>query len=117
MNFQTSVKTCLNKFIDFSGRASRAEYWWFFLFSLIASLVGSIVDAMLSITFGFEGLISLALLLPSLAVSVRRLKDTDRSGWWLLLVFIPIVGWLVLLYFFVQKGTAGENRFGADPLA
>ena len=116
MDFKTSVSTVFNKYIEFSGRASRSEFWWFALFSAIMGVVTSILDLALGTIAAINLLFSLAVLLPTLAVSVRRLHDTDRSGWWLLLTLIPIVGWLVLLYFYVQKGTDGDNRHGADPL-
>lgn len=120
MNFQTAVATCLRNYVTFSGRASRPEYWYFFLFSILVSLGLSIVDtAMFGPVEGMGGsngplasLFSLAIFLPSLAVGVRRLHDSDRSGWWLLLVLIPVLGFLVLIYFFVQPGTNGPNRFG-----
>lgn len=124
MDFMTAVRTVLGKYATFSGRARRSEYWWYALFTFATSIVLSIVDALL---FGMttqgqsigilSGLFSLAVLLPSIAVGVRRLHDLDKSGWWLLLVFIPILGVLVLLFFFVQRGTQGTNRFGPDPLA
>jgi len=117
MDFKTSVSTVLNKYVEFSGRASRSEFWWFVLFSVIGNIITGILDEVLGTVAAINLLFSLAILLPSIAVGVRRLHDTDRAGWWLLLSFIPIVGWLVLLYFNVQKGTDGENRFGADPLA
>lgn len=117
MDFKTSVSTVLNKYIEFSGRASRSEFWSFVLFSVIGNIITGILDEVLGTVAAINLLFSLAILLPSIAVGVRRLHDIDRSGWWLLLSFIPIVGWLVLLYFNVQKGTDGENRFGADPLA
>lgn len=120
MNFQTAVATCLRNYVTFSGRASRPEYWYFFLFSILVSLGLSILDsAMFGPMDGMGGgngplasLFSLAIFLPSLAVGVRRLHDSDRSGWWLLLVLIPVLGFLVLIYFFVQAGTNGPNRFG-----
>lgn len=123
MTFQDAVKTCFRKFATFSGRAQRSEFWWFALFVVISNFVLGIVDHML---FGMAvdgqqvsllgALFSLAVLLPNIAVGVRRLHDLDKSGWWYLLILIPLVGALVLIYFFVQKGTDGPNRFGADPL-
>ncbi|MBY6202619.1 DUF805 domain-containing protein [Maritalea mobilis] len=124
MDFMTAVKTVLGKYATFSGRAQRSEFWWFYLFSLIVSAVLQMVDrALFGTLVGGQDvgilapLFSLAILLPGLAVGARRLHDTDRSGWWLLIALIPIVGFLVLLYFFVQRGTAGPNQHGADPLA
>jgi len=121
MDFQTAIRTVLkDKYATFSGRAARSEYWWFALFSFVASLILNVIDIML---FGNESLMSidlifsLAILLPSIAVGVRRLHDLGRSGWWLLIILIPLIGILILLFFFVQKGTDGPNEHGADPLA
>lgn len=102
MNFQESIKVCLGKYADFSGRASRPEYWWFVLFiiggSLAASLVGNIV----------YGLFTLATLLPSIAAATRRLHDTGRSGWWQLIVLVPLIGWIVLIVFLAQKSSGAS---------
>ena len=113
----------LKKYADFLGRAPRAEYWWFYLLSVVAYLVGLILDSLLATggALGSTGIIALllilGLLIPSLAAGVRRLHDTDRSGWWLLIAFIPLVGAIVLLVFFVLEGNKGDNRFGPDPYA
>lgn len=113
----------LRNYVGFSGRARRKEYWMFTLFSSIAFIVTGILDTVFG-TFDAQagiGLLStlygLAVFLPTLAVNVRRLHDTDRSGWWLLLGFIPLIGGLVLLVFTLLEGTRGDNRFGADPKA
>lgn len=110
----------LHKYADFSGRAPRAEYWWFYLMVIIGYFVASILDSFVG-TGGMMGsfgvltmIVMLGLLLPSIAAGVRRLHDTDRSGWWLLIAIIPLIG-LVLIYFLVLEGTKGDNRFGADP--
>lgn len=113
--------TPLRKYADFHGRARRAEYWWFYLFVIIAFVVASIVESLLGLggSVGPYGLVSallgLAMLVPSLAAGVRRLHDTDRSGWWLLIALIPLIGAIVLLVFYVLEGTRGDNRFGPDP--
>lgn len=116
MNFTTAVRTCLNKYVTFDGRAPRSEFWWWVLFVIIANVVAVMIDSMIGIP-AFQVIVGLGLLLPGIAVGVRRLHDLDKSGWWYLLVFIPIVGPLVLIFFFVQAGTMGSNRFGADPLS
>ncbi len=117
MDFQTAVRTCLNKYTDFQGRAQRSEYWWFALFSLLVQLACTIVDSVLGSEIGIVALLAmLALFLPSLAVTIRRLHDQDRSGWWVLLILIPFIGSLVLLIMLIFKGTEGPNRFGQDPL-
>jgi uncharacterized membrane protein YhaH (DUF805 family) len=118
MNFTQAIKSGLSKYVDFSSRAARSEYWFFTLFTVLVSLATSLVDnVVLSGTPILNGIATLALLLPGIAVSVRRLHDTDRSGWWMLLIFIPLVGAIVLIVWFCMRGTIGQNRFGADPLA
>jgi uncharacterized membrane protein YhaH (DUF805 family) len=122
MSFVTAVKSVLSQYVGFTGRARRSEYWWFALFTVLVSIVASVLDNALGLTFmdgssnGFIGLVvSLALLLPTLAVAVRRLHDTDKTGWWLLIGLVPIVGAIVLIVFFVIDGTPGANRFGPSP--
>jgi uncharacterized membrane protein YhaH (DUF805 family) len=122
MSFQDAVRVCLQrKYVDFTGRARRSEYWFFFLFTVLASLVGSILDGIFRLRGGayggtgpIQGLIQLALLLPGLAVGARRLHDTGRSGWWLLIGLIPVVGWIFLLVFFVQESQP-DNQYGPNP--
>ena len=115
MNWYISV---LKQYAVFSGRARRTEYWMFVLCNVIVMLLLGMVDKLIG---GDNELISsiysLAVLLPSLAVAARRLHDTDRSAWWLLLGLIPIIGPLVLIYFMVCNGQQGPNRFGDDPKA
>lgn len=109
MTFVDSIKTCFAKYADFSGRATRSEYWFFTLFALLGYLVTIMIDPMVSMVF------ALAILVPSIAVTIRRLHDTDRSGWFYLLNLIPFGG-LVLLFFFCQEGTPGANRFDSGPV-
>jgi uncharacterized membrane protein YhaH (DUF805 family) len=107
----------LKKYADFSGRARRTEYWLFALFNIIIAVLLSVVDYVLS-SPGIVGMVfALAVLIPSIAVGVRRLHDTDRSGWWLLIAFVPIVGTIALLVFLVLDSNPGANRFGANPKA
>ncbi|MBL6279919.1 DUF805 domain-containing protein [Micromonospora fiedleri] len=120
MSFPDAIRSVLSKYATFRGRARRSEYWWFSLFLLLVGIVASVLDSALGVDFEGSGgpvslLVNLALLLPSLAVAARRLHDIDRTGWWLLLAFIPIVGWIVLLVFALQNGTPGPNRFGPSP--
>ncbi|WP_432450441.1 DUF805 domain-containing protein [Aliiroseovarius marinus] len=119
MDFQTSVRTCFQNYVTFSGRAIRSEYWWFTLFIIIASIVLGLVDGAV---FGWgnlfsplSDLFSLATILPSLAVTSRRLHDIDKSAWWMLLILVPLIGWIVLIYWMCQPGTQGPNQFGNDP--
>ena len=119
MDLQTSVRTCLQKYATFKGRAARSEMWWFFFATTIGIVILTAFDVAVFSGIAeeigvFATIFSFATMIPSIAVGTRRLHDLDRSGWWQLLWFVPIVGWLVLLYFFVIKGTAGDNRFGEE---
>lgn len=129
----------LRRYADFSGRSRPKEYWMFVLFVFLASIVVSAID--FAVGFGAEShylardpwgvaagwsyvssgplltIFALAILIPHLAVSVRRLHDSDHRGWWLLIGAVPLVGWIVLFVFMVIGGTRGPNRFGADPVA
>lgn len=104
----------LKKYATFDGRARRMEFWMFNLFSFIIVCVLSGIEVALGI-FGLSALYSLAVLLPSIAVAVRRLHDIDRSGWWIFICLIPVIGIIVLLVFYFIDGTPGDNRFGANP--
>ena len=111
----------LRNYVGFSGRARRTEFWMFTLFNMVASIITQLIDRI----FGWEDwsayagpvttLYFLAVFLPSLAVAVRRLHDTNRSGWWLLLGLVPLVGFIVLIVFYAQAGNSGANKYGADP--
>ena len=112
MNWYLGV---LKKYADFNGRARRKEFWMFFLFNLIVAIVLGVIDSVIGIPV--LGLIySLGVLLPSLAVGARRLHDTGKSGWWLLLGLIPLVG-LVLIIFWVMDSNPGDNQYGPNPKA
>ena len=113
MTFGDSVSTCLKKYFVFEGRASRSEYWWFQLVVSPSYFISTILDN--EIGYFFLG-ITLFTLIPAISAGVRRLHDTNRSGFFLLLSFIPFIGALVLLFFLVPEGTKGKNRFGSDPL-
>ncbi|ART47274.1 DUF805 domain-containing protein [Acidovorax carolinensis] len=110
MNFVQAIKSCLGQYATFSGRASRSEYWWFFLFQVLVMLVASMFGDVV------YGLASLALLLPALAVGTRRLHDIGRTGWWQLLLLTGI-GFLVLLYWWVQPSEGAGNIYGEPPAA
>ena len=120
MGFGGAIKTCFSKYATFSGRARRPEFWWWFLFYYLVLIGFSIIDAAITAAGG-PGVLSLlailAFFLPTLAVQVRRLHDTDRSGWLWLLSFIPLVGIIILIVFWCQRGTDGPNRFGSDDLS
>ncbi|HUF12280.1 MAG TPA: DUF805 domain-containing protein [Longimicrobiales bacterium] len=107
----------LRDYAKFDGRAHRQEYWMFFLINLLIMVGISIVESVLG-SFGIVGIIyGLAVLIPGLAVGVRRLHDTGRSGWWLLIGLIPVIGVIVLLVFLVQDSEPGPNQFGPNPKA
>lgn len=117
MTFTDAIRTCFSKYADFSGRARRSEYWWFSLFLFLVVLPFEILnaDGQSVGLAAIHGLIGLALILPSLAVGARRLHDVGRSGWWLLIGLIPLVGFLVLLFWNVRAGDIGPNAYGPDP--
>jgi len=111
----------LKNYANFGGRARRKEYWYFTLFNFIIAFLLGFIDGILG-SFSPEagmgllgGLYTLAILIPGLAVSVRRLHDTERSGWWLLIALVPLIGAIVLLVFMVQDSKAGSNKFGENP--
>ncbi len=112
--------SALKKYAVFNGRSCRAEYWYFVLFSVILGLVIGSIEAFIygldSEAFVTPGLfVSLAISVPGVAVGVRRLHDVDKSGWWMLLWFVLIIGWIPLTVWAVKVGTIGPNRFGDDP--
>jgi uncharacterized membrane protein YhaH (DUF805 family) len=111
MDFKTSIQTCISKYITFSGRARRSEYWWFVLATILVSVVLTGVDMIIGLPLSI--LFSLAVLVPSIAVATRRLHDINKSGWWQLIVFVPLVGAIVLIFWLVKEGSTTENRFGA----
>ena len=113
MTFTESVSTCLKKYFVFEGRASRSEYWWFQLIVSPSYYISTIMQNELA--YFFLG-ITLFTLIPSISAGVRRLHDTNRSGFFLLLSFIPFIGGIILLFFFITEGTKGKNKFGPDPL-
>jgi uncharacterized membrane protein YhaH (DUF805 family) len=113
MNFGQAITSGFSNYVNFSGRAMRSEYWWWLLFTVIGVFVTVFIDAMLGITLTYP-LFSLGVFLPSLAVAIRRLHDLDKSGWWILLCLIPLVGSIILLVWFCTPGTGGSNRFGGE---
>ena len=104
----------LRKYAEFGGRARRSEYWWFVLINTLASFALLAVDMFVGTGFLYY-LYALAVLIPSLAVGVRRLHDTGRSGWWLLIAFIPLIGAIILLVFLFQDSEPGTNQYGPNP--
>lgn len=140
MAFGEAIRSVFSQYATFSGRARRSEFWWFYLFmvivnSILGSLVGvaqltagsstQVVDGVtitspvwspfLTLTVIIASVWWLATLLPTLAVQVRRLHDSDRTGWWWWLIILCCVGPIILIVFWVMEGTRGPNRYGADP--
>jgi uncharacterized membrane protein YhaH (DUF805 family) len=135
-SFIEAIGICFRKYAVFQGRAPRSEFWWWALFQFLLGVAVDIVfppdtswmaqhyNSAAGVTvqsMGHHGsaigaLVSLALFLPSLAVAVRRLHDIGKSGWWLLISFIPVVGWIILLIWDCRRGAAGGNEYGSDPL-
>jgi len=138
MGFGSAVRSCFGKYASWQGRAPRSEFWWFQLFVVVVSFVLSALDAALGlvvdlgsetvettsgpITFfnGDLGALStiwaIVIFLPSLAVLVRRLHDTDRTGWWYWILLVFCIGPIVIIVFMLLPSTRGDNRFGSDPL-
>jgi uncharacterized membrane protein YhaH (DUF805 family) len=117
MTFIESIKAVLTNYAGFTGRSARPEFWWFQLFGVIVSTVFNVLSGGNSSSFfGIVGtLAALALLVPSLAVGVRRLHDIGRSGWYLLLALIPLVGAIILIVWFARAGDPTDNAFGTAP--
>ncbi len=144
MTFSESVKTVLHdKYATFNGRASHSEYWWFFLFNSVISVPLLVLGMIIGAVFGFSAsgicgsgmsecglvglgtgvgigyvlvlLYGLAVIVPGIAVAVRRLHDTGRSGWWYLISLVPSVGDIVLLVFMLLASTPGDNVYGPNP--
>ena len=122
MTMGEAIRSVLSHYASFDGRATRSEFWWWVLFTIIASLAAGILDGLAIAPIlgrdAFYGphvlsaLLGIALILPGLSVSVRRLHDIDRSGWWILIGLVPLIGNLVLLFWYVQPSQTGRNRFG-----
>lgn len=117
MDFKQAVQTCLNKYATFTGRAQRSEFWWFVLFNFIGSIVLNTIDTTMFGMPALSVLWTLGLLIPGIAVSIRRMHDLDKSGWWILIPLVPIVGIILYIYWAAQRGTVGSNQYGPDPLA
>jgi uncharacterized membrane protein YhaH (DUF805 family) len=118
MNFAEAIQSGFRNYVGFSGRAARSEFWFWVLFAVLVGIATQVLDGILfGQQFGIlSGIGALALFLPGLAVSVRRLHDRDKSGWFVLLYFIPLIGFIILLIWYCMRGTIGANRFGPDPL-
>ncbi|MGO9699022.1 MAG: DUF805 domain-containing protein [Xanthobacteraceae bacterium] len=115
MNFVQAISSGFSNYVKFSGRAIRSEYWFWVLFYCLGIFVAGIIDSVLGI-YVISGLFWLATVLPTLAVTIRRLHDLDRTGWWIFIGLIPLIGWIILIIWYCTRGTVGSNRFGPDPL-
>lgn len=118
MTFIETIKTVYTKYATFSGRATRSEYWWFFLFECIVCIAFILLGILLNsenIGLGLMGIFFIASFIPMLALRVRRLHDISKSGWWIFLGLVPYVGEFVLFIFSVM-GSDGENEYGPGPL-
>lgn len=129
MSFSEAIRTCFRKYVDFNGRARRSEFWYWVLFTVLVGMVAGIIDSALDLqprldtgevdvtaSGPFANISSLVLFLPGLAVSIRRLHDRGRSGWWVLLHLIPVIGTLILLFgFFIKDSEPGDNAYGPNP--
>jgi len=118
MTFALAVSTALRKYVTFQGRARRAELWYFALFQLILFAIALIFEFIhTGLGQTLYTLLAIALFLPNIAVGIRRLHDIDRSGWWILIDFVPLAGPIILLVWYCTAGTPGPNQFGPDPKA
>jgi len=119
--FQWYKKVVFENYANFSGRARRSEYWYFAFFNLLVAILGYVIDNFLGLNFDegaggpFYLLVLLGTLLPGLAVLVRRLHDQNKSGWYVLIIFVPLIGSIWLLILLVTEGTNGKNEYGEDP--
>ena len=104
MTFTESIQTCFSKYADFNGRATKSEFWWWVLFVFLLTIAANVLSKNLGI------LVSLGTLLPYIAVTARRLHDTNRSGWWQLIGIIPVIGWIIMIVWCVQD-SASQSRY------
>ena len=115
VDFGEAISRGFRNYATFSGRATRAEHWWFALFVVIGRLVLGVIGALASLPGVLDAVFSIVTLIPALAVGVRRLHDINRTGWWLLLWPVPVFGWIVLIVWAIKRGDKGPNKYGPDP--
>lgn len=118
MNIWNEIKTSVNtvvfkNYVNFEGRATRPEYWWFTLAYAIVNIILSLIPRVGTI---LSGILGLAVLIPSIGVAVRRLHDINKSGWWLLIALVPIVGYIIVILWLVKPSDNGENQYGERPI-
>jgi uncharacterized membrane protein YhaH (DUF805 family) len=114
VSFVESIRVCFSKYATFTGRARRSEYWWFALLGFLVYFVAAVLDAVAH-TPAFVVIAILGLLVPSLAVAVRRLHDTGRSGWWYFISLVPLIGGIILLVYLASDSALGTNAYGDSP--
>ena len=120
VSFPQAINLGFKNYFKFSGRATRAENWWWVLFTVLAGIVLAVVDTLTGTMGMLVGMwvvqmVELAVLVPSLALGARRLHDINRTGWWLLLLFVLVIGWIVLIVWAIKRGDEGPNKYGPDP--
>lgn len=115
MDFMQSVKTVLKNYANFNDRSRSSEYWWWFLAYLVGYVILVFIGGVIGAAEILSGLFALALLVPNIAVSVRRFHDIGKSGWWVLIFIIPLVGLIAMIYFFI-KPSDGPNQYGEGPI-
>ena len=113
MNFQEAIRSVLSQYAGFTGRARRSEYWFWYLATFVAYVVAVILDSIIGIPL-FVVVVALGAIVPTIAVGIRRLHDTDKSGWFLLIGLIPLIGAIVLIVFFVTD-SGPDNQYGPNP--
>jgi uncharacterized membrane protein YhaH (DUF805 family) len=113
ISFKNAVKSGIGKSFTFSGRSSRSEYWWWMLASILFQIICTIIAVLGNV--GVAAIFPILLVLPTATMIVRRLHDLEKSGWWFLIVLIPLVGMLYLIYLFIQEGDMNENIYGTVP--
>ena len=111
VSFSDAISLAFKNYVNFKGRSTRAEYWWFFLFTFTLSAITEAIDVFSSLGI-MSTIFSLIVFMPSLTVGVRRLHDINRSGWWILMWFVPIVGWVLLIVWYTRRSDEGINRYG-----
>lgn len=118
MGFQEAVKAFFSNYVKFDGRSARSEFWWVLLFVLIMNVLIGVITAVVGEGLGsiLSLIFSLAIIVPYIALGIRRFHDLDKSGWWVISLLIPLVNLIMLLVFFTKKGTDGPNQYGPDPL-
>lgn len=115
VSFSEAIRMGFDKYAQFSGRSSRSEFWWWMLFAWIIGLAGGVIDTLLGTMGIVDGILSLVLLIPGIAVAVRRLHDIGKGGGWYFILFIPLVGWIIFLVWMATDSEMAPNRFGPVP--